>query len=106
AEADRWRREVLALPLAHARDYLKLDIQERPAAGLDVVLLAESVELQVNRVQARFGDLVEEAVFRRQPDAVRRHLDLGEAHFLGSFHDLRELRVDRRLAARELDRGD
>src|SRR5207302_4396197 len=93
-EADRWRREVLALSLAHALDYLKLDIQERPAAGLDVVLLAESVELQVNRVQARFGDLVEEAVFRRQPDAVRRHLDLWEAHFLGSFHDPQELRVD------------
>ncbi len=82
-----------------------LDIQERTAPRHDVVLLPQAVELKVDCVQPGLRDLLEEALLDCEPDAVRRDLDLGEPHLLGRLHDLRELGVDRRLSASELDRG-
>jgi len=104
-KADRRVRLSGLVHLADLLDDLQLDVEQGSPAGLDVVFLAEAIELQINRVEARLGDLLEEAFLRRDPDPVRRDLDLTEPHLLRGLHDLGELRVNRRLAPRELDRG-
>src|SRR3990170_5039581 len=96
-----------ALPRRHLPDLLddpQLDVHERAPPGFDVILLLQPVELKVDRVEARLHGPLQEALLRRELDPVRRDLNLREAHLLRRANDLVELRVDRRLPARELDR--
>ena len=77
-------------------------VQQRLAAQRQIHLVAHPVELQVQRVQPRVLAAAGEVVVG-EPGAVRGHLDVIEAHLAGHAQDLEELRVQRRLATRELD---
>ncbi len=88
--------------LADGLDRLQFVFQQLAAARLLVYVVVHAVELQVDRMQARFGGTHGEIRIRKL-DPVRGHLDVAEAHLLGAAQDLEEVGVDGRFPARKLD---
>ncbi len=71
------------------------------AADREVRLALEAVELQV-QMRAQLGELLAEAAVAREPDPVRVQHHRADSLRLGERDHLEDLRMDRRLAAREL----
>ena len=85
----------------HVLDALQLLLPERFAARAAVDVVADAVELQVERVQTGFLALLGEFQVG-ELDAVGGHLGVREAHLLGQAQGVEEARIDGRLAAGEL----
>ena len=96
-------RDVDAV-LLQVLDRAQLDVVEVADLAVLVVLVADAVELQVGEAQARLGRLLREVLVLREADAVGRALDGEVAELAGVADRRQEVRRERRLAARELDR--
>ncbi len=83
----------------HVLDDLQLDGEELLAPGRDVDVILQTVELQVDGVQAGVGRLPEELGVLGELDAVGGGLDLGEPELLGLRDHIDEL-ADRWSALR------
>ena len=82
-------------------DALQLLFPQGFAARAAVDIVADAVELQIERVQAGFLGLLGEFQIG-EFQAVGGRLEMRKAHLLGHAEDIEETRVNGRLAARKL----
>ena len=94
-------KTILRPALLDVLDALQLLFPQRFAARAAVDVVADAVELEVERVQAGFLALLGEFQVG-EFDAVGGHLGVREAHLLGQAEGVEEARIDGGLAAGEL----
>src|SRR5271157_2846674 len=98
---DRRNEDNLHARRAAVLDDLHLSLEQRLPARAAIHVVSDTIELQVERVQSRCLRLLRELQISKR-DSIRRGLNVGKSHVPRHGENFEKLRMDRRLAAREL----